>query len=101
MIAVDGNVNVTLDKAELEVLLSVLEEEVCGLRDDGDDPSETLVAVWRKVALLVAMSESSCQRGAARGGGSAAWQAMETERIRDEQRAAEHNRLPLDNGWAQ
>lgn len=100
MISFSGEVNISLTKEELEVLLSVTEGAIMDCCREGDEPSDAVMSVWRKVAILKGLDESSCQWGATRGGDSAA-QAIEVERISRENKAAEYNRLPLYSEWGQ
>lgn len=100
MLTIVGDANISFTSDELEMLLVMVEDSLYSAMNEGE-PSEAARAVWRKVAMLKALDESSCQRGATRGGDSGVWQAMECERRKMEQQTAEYNRSPLDGGWGQ
>lgn len=100
MVTIIGDANISFTNDELDMLLYMVEDSLYGAMEEGE-PSEAARTVWRKVAMLKALDEASCQRGAARGGDSGVWQAMECERRKLEQQTAEYNRPPLDGGWGQ
>ena len=96
MVSFSGEVNISLTKEELGVLLSVIEGAITDCYCEGDDPSEAVMSVWRKVAILLGMTEASGQGSLPRGGDSfdPLWMRVEmphekVERIRP---------LDLDSG---
>ena len=70
MVSFSGEVSVSLTKEELEVLLSVIEGAITDCYYEVDDPSEAVMSVWRKVAILLGMTEASGQGSLLRGGDS-------------------------------
>ena len=70
MVSFSGEVNISLTKEELEALISVIEGAITDCYYEGDDPSEAVMSAWRKVAILLGMTETSCQGSLLRGGDS-------------------------------